>query len=107
MAEPNAGVCFGRAFRFSAVIAGEAAIWDLSVEIAGRPDAQSGMVVSLPFVDQCLGEAASELQRGVLGPQAVAADIAAKIKKNGTESIQVKVALDSGKQRRVLLVSSP
>lgn len=105
MVEPKAGVCFGRAYRFSAVIAGEAAIWDLSVEIAGRPDAQSGMVVSLPLLDQCLGEAASELQRGVLGLQIVAGDIAAKIKKSGTESIQVKVALDSGDQRQVFLVS--
>ena len=106
MMESAASVCFGRAHRFSAVIAGEAAIWDLSVEVAGVPDAQSGMVVSLPFVDQCLREAASELQRGVLAPQAVAADIATKIKKVGAESILVKVALDSGNQRQVLLVSS-
>lgn len=105
MTDSAANVCFGRAHRFSAVIAGEAAIWDLSVEIAGVPDAQSGMVVSLPFVDQRLKEAASELQRGVRAPQAVAADIAAKIKKVGAESILVKVALDSGNQRQILFVS--
>jgi hypothetical protein len=106
MAETSAGVCFGRTHRFSAVIAEEAAIWDLSVEMSGVPDVQSGMVVSLPFVDKCLSEAVSELQRGTLAPEAVANGLAAKIKKSGTESIGVKVTLDSGHRRQVLLLSN-
>ncbi|MBK7891305.1 MAG: hypothetical protein IPJ84_10790 [Bdellovibrionales bacterium] len=106
MAEMTAGVCFGRTLRFSAVIAEEAAIWDLSVEIMGVPDVQSGMVVSLPLVDLCLNEAASELQRGHIAPEVIANSLAAKIKKSGTESSRVKVTLDSGHWRQVLLLAN-
>lgn len=99
MEDPQPRVCLARSYRFSGIVHGEAAIWDLTLAVEGVPDAQSGMVVSLPSIDLWLQAAAQDLTQGTALAD-VLLTVVRQLKASGHVFAQAQMSLDDGLRRR-------